>query len=283
MDLMIVAKLALLASIMLVVLSFGLGTSVNEALAFLREPGTAARAMLSMFAILPLFVLGLVALFPLKPAVAFTLLALSVSPMPPVYPGKAGKQGGGDQYVMGLFVLATVTSVLAVPLILSVDEYLLGMPIPFEMLPVLRTLVLTVAAPLAVGMLVFARNTPLADRLRPIAARLGKGLLIMVALLLLVASWPAMRAAVGDGTLAAITAMVVVGLVSGYLLGGPVAGNRAALATATALRHPGVALPLAVGAASAADRPIVLGAVLLYLLINTLAGAAFARLVKAKP
>ena len=152
MDLMIVAKLALLASIMLVVLSFGLGTSMNEALAFLREPGTAARAMLSMFGILPLFVLGLVALFPLKPAVAFTLLALSVSPMPPVYPGKAGKQGGGDQYVMGLFVLATVTSVLAVPLILSVDEYLLGMPIPFEMLPVLRTLVLTVAAPLAVSL-----------------------------------------------------------------------------------------------------------------------------------
>ncbi|MCG2841087.1 hypothetical protein L6Q21_08850 [Sandaracinobacter sp. RS1-74] len=281
MDMLTLIKLALLSSIMLVVLSFGMGTSLKEATAFLRQPALAGKAMLSMFLILPLFVLLMVALFPLKPAVVFTLLALAVSPMPPVYPGKAQQQGGGDSYVMGLFVLATAVSLIAAPILLTLDEYLLGMPFPFEMLPVLRTLILTIAAPLAVGLFIAERFPAVADKLRPPAAALGKGLLLVSALALLLGSWKAMRTAVGDGTLLAIFAMVIVGLASGYLLGGPGKGNRAALATATALRHPGVALPLAAAAAVPTDRPAVLGTVLLYLLVNVVAGGILNRRLQA--
>jgi len=71
----------------------------------------------------------------------------------------------------------------------------------------------------------------------------------------------------GQGTLVAIVVIVGFGLLAGHLLGGPDPGNRGALATATASRHPGIALLLAVGVFPENEK-VILGTVLLYLLAN---------------
>jgi len=67
--------------------------------------------------------------------------------------------------------------------------------------------------------------------------------------------------------LIAIVVIVGFGMLVGHLLGGPDPGNRGALATATASRHPGIALLLAVGVFPENEQAI-LGTVLLYLLVN---------------
>jgi BASS family bile acid:Na+ symporter len=81
-----------------------------------------------------------------------------------------------------------------------------------------------------------------------------------------ITAMPPVFTLIGQGTLVATLAFVVVGLVAGYLLGGPVAENRAVLALTASSRHPGVA-----GAIASANFPHqkqALSAILLYLLIN---------------
>ena len=265
MDMMTILKLALVGSIALVVLSIGLGSSVRDTLAFLREPWQVVKAMGAMFVLMPLLALGVGLLLPLSTATLVTLLAISVSPMPPIYPAKAGKLGGGDRYVMSLFVLAPLVMLVAAPLMLALDERVLGIGLPFESGAVLRTLGISILAPLALGLLLAERAPALAARLRDPVARGGMLLLLLSFLLLLLAAWPAMRSAIGEFAIVAMLVMIVGGLLIGHLLGGPKRGNRAALATATALRHPGIALPLAI-AADPADAQRIAGTVLIYLL-----------------
>jgi BASS family bile acid:Na+ symporter len=59
---------------------------------------------------------------------------------------------------------------------------------------------------------------------------------------------------------------VVFGLLAGHWLGGPDPGNRGALASATVLRHPAIALLLASGAFPQ-HQAAVIGTVLLYLIV----------------
>ena len=81
MDPALLVKTALVGSIALIVFSVGLGTAPGTLARFLSDPRPAARAMLAMFVAMPLFVLLISVLLPVKPAVVAALAALSISPM----------------------------------------------------------------------------------------------------------------------------------------------------------------------------------------------------------
>jgi bile acid:Na+ symporter, BASS family len=102
-----------------------------------------------------------------------------------------------------------------------------------------------------------------------LADKAGVLLLVVALVPVLIKMWPAMIALIGDGTLLAILAFVAVGLAVGHLLGGPGSDDRAVLALATAMRHPGVALVIASG--TVAGDKVVAPALLLYLLVGTIA------------
>jgi BASS family bile acid:Na+ symporter len=96
------------------------------------------------------------------------------------------------------------------------------------------------------------------------------------AVLLLIVHGREMLGAIGQGTLFAIVAVVAFGLLVGHLLGGPDPGNRGALASATVLRHPAVALLLASGAVPEHEATVI-GTVLLYLLTALLIAIPYER------
>jgi BASS family bile acid:Na+ symporter len=75
-------------SIMLNVLALGLKAAPDEATYLFRHPGELRRSFLSMNVIMPLTALALGLSFDLKPAVKIALVALSVSPIPPVFPSR---------------------------------------------------------------------------------------------------------------------------------------------------------------------------------------------------
>jgi BASS family bile acid:Na+ symporter len=81
-------------------------------------------------------------------------------------------------------------------------------------------------------------------------------------------AWLAMVSLVGNGTIVAIVAFSLVGLVVGHLLGGPDSDDCAVLALATASRHPGVAL--AIASANFPGEKVVPAAVLLYLIVSAI-------------
>src|SRR5690349_12978085 len=90
--------LALKASIMMNVFGLGLNSDPQDAVYLFHRPGQLARSMAAMYILLPLFAAALAAAFALHPAVKIALVALAVSPIPPLLPKKALKAGGEASY-----------------------------------------------------------------------------------------------------------------------------------------------------------------------------------------
>ncbi len=271
-------KLVIVCSIALMVFSLGLGVAPGTITGFLKDPRPAARAMVAMFVAMPLFVLALAFALPIQPAVLAALLALSISPMPPILPIKGQKAGARLDYALGIQVTATFLSLAIAPLWILVFERIAGRAFPFRPAAMLMTLLITVFAPLLAGIVVSRVLTRVAGRLEKPVGTVALVILMGGALLLLWRQGPGMGALLGNGTLAIMVLVALFGLGIGYALGGPGHGNRGALALATSARHPGVAIGLAT-ALFAGEADPVISAVLVYFLMSALVGMPVVRLL----
>lgn len=258
--------LALKLSILLSVLALGLRATLSDATFLLRAPGALARAILSMEVILPLIAIALVVAFDLRPAVKIALVALSVSPVPPILPAKAMKAGGREGYTIGLLTAMALLSIVSVPIALEVLERIFGVPLQMTAARVAVVVSLTVLGPLAVGIACRAAWPEVAQRFARVVAVAGAGLLVVCALPILFSARHMIGALVGDGTLAAFTAWTLAAVIVGHRLGGPERANRPVLALATASRHPAVAVGIA--QANFPEQRLAVPAVLVFLLVN---------------
>jgi bile acid:Na+ symporter, BASS family len=76
------------ASVFLNVLALGMSARLTDAIHVLRRPGLFLRCLLAMGVIMPLFAVGLGIAFDLHPVVKVALVAIAVSPVPPLLPRK---------------------------------------------------------------------------------------------------------------------------------------------------------------------------------------------------
>lgn len=262
-------KLVLLLGVVLLVVAIGIRAPLKQPLLLVRRPALGLRAMLAMYVLLPAFVLLLVWLLPLRQGVGAALLGFAISPVLPPWAKKGTALGGQSDYVIGLQIVSSVVALLVVPLVILIVRAVFGVETFLEPLAVERVLLITVAAPLALGMGI-ARFCPgAAPRLAGVADRAGGIALLSGAVVLLIVQGPAILGVIGQGTLLLSVAIVAFGLLVGHLLGGPDPGNRGALASATVSRHPAIALVLASGAFPE-QQTTVIGTVLLYLLASLL-------------
>jgi bile acid:Na+ symporter, BASS family len=270
-----ILKLVLLLGVVLLVVAIGIRARLEQPLLLLRSPALALRAMVAMYVALPAFVLVLVWLMPLQAGVGAVLLGFAVSPVLPPWAKKGAAVGGQSDYVIGLQVLSSVVALLVVPLMIWIVYRTFGVATNLDPLAVEMVLLITVAAPLALGM-GLARLYPGAARLADRADRVGGVVLLLGAVVLLIVNGRAILGVIGQGTLIATVAVILFGLLVGHLLGGPDPGNRGALAEATVLRHPAIALLLASGAFPEREAT-VLGAVLMYLVASLLLSVPYER------
>jgi BASS family bile acid:Na+ symporter len=261
------------ASLFLLVFGIGLHANPGDGTYLIRRPGLLARSFLAMFVCMPLFAVWMTKAFALRPIVALSLVALTLSPVPPVLPIKVDRAAGTRSYILGLLVAASLAAIVIVPLEVRLLSAFLGLP--FEMRPatVAKLMGTGVLLPLGLGLLLRRVAPSLADRI-------GKPLLVLATIVLLVAlvpvvvkAWPAMGALIGNGTLFAIIAITVAGVVTGHLLGGPSSGNRTVLALATPARHPAVAIAIVSASGTAASAASA--AVLLALLVGAIASLPY--------
>ena len=272
----IVLKLVLLLGIVLLVVAIGLRARLEEPLLLLRRPALALRAMVAMYVALPVFVLVLVWLLPLREGVGAVLLGFAVSPVLPPWAKKGAAVGGQTDYVIGLELLSAGVALLVVPLMIWIVYRVFGVETTLEPMAVEQVLLATVAVPLALGM-GLARLWPgAAPRLAALADRAGTVVVLLGAVVLLVVHGRAILGVIGQGTLIVTVAVIAFGLLVGHLLGGPDPGNREALASATVSRHPAVALVLASGAFPELESTVI-GMVLLFLLASLLLPIAYER------
>jgi BASS family bile acid:Na+ symporter len=273
-DLAAIIPVAIRTSIFLIVFALGLGARLEDALYLFRRPAQLARSLLAMNVIMPVVAAALAAAFNLYPAVKIALLALAVSPLPPILPRKQLGAGGRESYTIGLLVAAAVLAIVFMPVTL----YLLGRAFgTAEHIPVgtVAWLVsITVLAPLAAGIFVRSLAPALAERIAAPVSLVATILLVVGIVPILFTTWPAIVSLFGNGTVVAIAAFVAAGLVVGHLLGGPDPRERLVLALATAGRHPGVALAIA-GANFPGEKHHVAGVIAWYFLVSLILSAVY--------
>lgn len=245
MGLAAVVLLILKISIILSVLAIGLRATFAEATYLFRHPAQLVRALLSLNVLMLLFALAVSAAFNLHPAVKIALVALAVSPVPPIFPNKAFKAGGGENYTIGLLAATAALSVILIPLAMEICERIAGKPLTMTARSVFSMVLTTVLLPLLVGIGVRALAPKLAERVASPLAKAALVLLVASALPVLFGMARPMLSLIGNGTILGLSAFALVAFVVGHLLGGPEPANRTTLALATASRHPAIALAIA--------------------------------------
>jgi BASS family bile acid:Na+ symporter len=272
--------IVLQVSVLLNVFAIGLRASVQEATYLFRRPGELVRALLAMNVLMPVFALVLISIFDLSPAVRIALVALAVSPIPPLLPTKIMKEGGTESYAIGLLIAVGSLAIIFVPLAMEVVELVRGVPLQMTMAAVAKVVFMTVLLPIGLGVAMHKLAPALSERIaKPIALISGIALLAcMVAIW--IAAAPAFWALIGNGTIIALAAFVLVGLAIGHFLGGPKPENRTSLAISTASRHPGIAVALA--QANFPEQKLAMAAVLLYLLVNAVASIPYLLWIKRR-
>ena len=273
MDPALLIRIAILISVVLIGIALGLRYATTDAGYLLQRPGLLARSLVAMNLIMPMVAIALVSSFDFKTPVQVALVALSVSPLPPVLPGKRLNLRSHG-YIYGIVVAAAVCSVVLVPLAAS----LLSTHFHTQHVSAVKVLIvvlLTVLAPLLIGIALQRIGASRASSLAAVLSKIGTALLVVACIPVVVMEWPTIRSLFGDGTVVAAIVLSGLGLLVGHLLGGPDPENRTVLALATASRHPGVALVAGIGATAQAPR-MVTAAVLLAFVVSMIVSTPYA-------
>jgi len=280
MNLQSLILIVLKASILLTVFTLGLQATFADATFLFRRPKLLIRGFVSMNVIMPLVALILVMTFHLNPAVKIALVALSVSPVPPIFPKNALRAGGKESYTIGLLVATVVLAIFSIPIALEIFQKATGVPLYMSAMTVATKVFSTVLTPLLAGIVVRSVSSAFADRITKPLGTLAAALLVLGVLPVLFVAMKTILPFLGDGTLLSLAAFALIGYFVGYLLGGPEPERRSVLSLATASRHPGLAL--AIAHTNFPDEKLVGPLLLLYLIVSGIVTAVAPKLMKAK-
>ncbi len=237
------------------------------------EPRLLARSLAAMFVVMPLVAVAIAINFELNHALEVALILLALSPVPPILPRKEIDAGGPRWYVLGLLAAASLVAIVVVPAGLALIGRIFGLVLHIPFAVTTEVVATSVLLPLVAGRVVAHLAPQFAGKAAHPLGIAATVLLFALFLPLLFATRYAIFAQFGNFTIAAIAIFTVAGLAVGHLSGGPVPGNRTALALATATRHPGVAL--AILHTVAPQDPGVAPVVLIYLLVSAIVSAPY--------
>jgi predicted Na+-dependent transporter len=275
MSLMQIIGLAINASMFLIVFALGLHSKADDVTYLTRHPRLFFRSILAMNVVMLLFAIGVIMVFDPPAPVQIALVALAVSPVPPVLPGKQFKAGGSPGYTVGLLVGAAIFSIAFVPLVIEGIGRIFAIDMHEPIGKVASVVLISVVIPLVAGIVLRRFAPAFAERIASPISTVATVLLAIAVLPVLVVAAPTFWSLVGNGVLASLIAFTLVGVLVGHLLGGPDPDNRAVLALATGTRHPGIAI--AIASINFPNQKAVLSVVLFHLIIGTVVSLPYVR------
>jgi BASS family bile acid:Na+ symporter len=255
------------SSIFLIVCSLGMHSSVEDALHLLRRPSLLLRSILAMNVLVPLIAVTMAASFNLSPPVKAALILVAVSPVPPLLPRQLEKMGGSPGYVCGLLATEALFAIVLIPVSLLIIGRLFTHDVHVPPRLIAKVVSMTILLPLGLGMFVHRFLPRQAEVLRKPVAGIAFALFLVSTAVLLVAVAPLLLRQVDSRVIFAIIIFVVADVAVGHWLGGPEPRDRTVLAMATASRHPGLAIAIAVSTFPAYGRQIA-ALILLYVLVR---------------
>lgn len=261
-------RLALVLFIAGSLLEVGLRVPLRDAFAALRDWRFTGATVLWGFVVCPVLAIVLTWVVPLEPPYALGLTLLAMAPGAPFLPAVAARAGGTPAYVAAFFVIATIGTVvympLAVPLLLgfTADPWAIAQP-----------LVVFIIVPLIAGAGFQALAPRTAARLQRLVHPVATGAMLLVVALVALSYWRDFLGVVGTYAIAALCAFLAISTAGAYVLNpGFPEGQRRVLALGLSTRNIGAAAaPLL---AAGADRRAM---VMIALAVpTTVAGAALA-------
>ena len=242
---------AMLVFVLSSMLAMGLGLTVGEIVAPLRNARLVVLSLLVNFVLMPLAALALADVLRLDQPLGVGLLLLGAAAGAPFLPKLAQIAKGNLAFGVGLMVLLMVVTVGFLPLVLP--SLLPGVTVnPAQ---IARSLFLLMLLPLAGALAVKAYFAAVAARTKPLLDRLSNLGLIVLVLLITVANVNNVLAVFGTRGILAGLLFIAIGFVIGWLLGGPDTSTRRVLALGTAQRN--IAAALVVGSQSFSDPKVV--------------------------
>ncbi|MBO9708693.1 MAG: hypothetical protein J7521_10800 [Caulobacter sp.] len=269
--------LLLTVSLAGLVVTVGMNSTRQDVLYVLTRPKLLLKAILAVDIIPPAAAMLLMWFLPIEPVVKAGIVLMAIAPVPPLVPGQELGLGARKEYAYGVYCALAVLTIVVVPIIFNIAAHLWGRDDHVGFATIARTIATGVILPLLIGMTIRRLFPAFAAKAAIWVYRLSMLLIVLAFLPIIAAIWKPLVGLIGDGTLLAMILVVLVTLAGGHLLGGPERVDRATLAIAASVRHPGIALMLA--NANFVDHRVT-AAVLLFMLVGLTVGTIYKQVFK---
>lgn len=266
-----VVKIGLQTSVIASVFAQGMGIVPSQLALFKERPLLMLRSLGVALLLVPAVTLLIILLLKPAPSVGLGLAILAASPPAPMSLIKIPKKGGSLTYVASLHLSLALLAFLSVPTTLLLFSEALGFQVQVDVSAVGRVVLKTILVPVCLGILVRHFFTEVADRIRPVLARVAEAVLrvlfllvvVMIARLLLKMDlWSYLVMAVVVGVAVAI----------GHWLGPDDPEDKTTLAMECASRHAGLAMTIA---ALNTKAPQMLAVLAPYLIVSMFVTTAY--------
>jgi BASS family bile acid:Na+ symporter len=267
-----IVPFAMLLFVVSSMLAVGLGLTIPEILAPLRNVKLVLFALIANFALMPLAALLISRMLQLDEPLGVGLLLLGSAAGAPFLPKLAGVAKSNLAFAVGLMVLLMVLTVAYMPLVLP----LLLEGVSVDPVKIARSLLLLMLLPLGVGLAIRAQLPRLAERAQPPLNRIsGLSLMLLIALML-ITNIKNVISLFGTRGLLASVLFLFCGVAIGWLLGGANLETRGVLSLGTAQRN--IAAAMLVGGQNF-DDPRVLVMVVVVAVVGLLTLMPLARFI----
>jgi len=233
--------IAMLSFVVSSMLAVGLGLTLSQIAAPLRNVRLVAMGLATNFVLMPLAAVVLGRLLRLDTPFAVGLVILGSAAGAPFLPLLAKLSKGDMAFAVGLMVLLMILSVGYMPLVLP----LLLEGVSVDAMKIARSLLLLMLLPLGIGLVARARWEPAAARIKPVLDRVSSLSLILLIALLTVTNFDKIVSVFGTRAILAGILFLLLGFAIGYVLGGPTRETRRVLGLGTSQRNIAAALVVA--------------------------------------
>lgn len=262
-----------------VMFALGLGLQGSALQQWRQRPALFVRVLIGTCLLVPLGGLLLIKLslvLPVAPPVRYGLGLMALSPSAPLTLHKAGRQGGDREMAALLQVLAAIAAIVTIPLMADLFRQVFAIKgWGLAHADVAVQVVTAQVLPLLLGLGLRRWFPTVASRLVVPLEKLANGLLLLLLVVILAFTLPALGSFLANNLIAVplMGTMVVLCLAIGWLLAGPDPAESTTTALVTSMRNPGLALLFA--SSHAPGLPAVKLAILSYLLVTVLVSIPF--------
>jgi BASS family bile acid:Na+ symporter len=256
-------------SVALIVFAQGLKISTGEVMTYFRErPWLIVRSLIAVLILVPVFAIAIILLLkpPIEVAVGLAIL-VSCPPAPLMIKATPNLGKGNAAFMASLHLSLAVLALVTVPTILYLISIPLGFHADVDLVKMMMILAKTILIPVILGIVIRSYFKGVADKASPLLDKVGTiGLLILV-LVVLIKFFPALL----NMDLWSYLVIIVVSataLAIGHVLGPQDPHERTSLAIESGVRHPALAITIAVSNFTAARAlPVLVPCILVFIIL----------------